>query len=223
MLPLWGSVQVVTQTAGRGQLRRHWHSPPGNLYAALRLPVTPPFDGSEAAPALGMLLAEALRRANWPVVLKWPNDLVLCADGEGEGKVAGILLEERGGVLVAGIGINVVWAPSQEELRTEAALAATCLSRYRRPQGWPVPTAEEMWHSLVTHVYLAYTLLRDSPDAWRRRAESLLLWRGRRVVLREGKSCVCGYLAGLGPSGALLLERAGMTESFFSGSVQLLS
>lgn len=31
----WDSVQVYSQTAGRGQLRRQWHSPVGNLYAAL--------------------------------------------------------------------------------------------------------------------------------------------------------------------------------------------
>ena len=45
-LAFWDSVQCVAQTAGRGQLRRAWHSPPGNIYAALRLPLEPPFDGS---------------------------------------------------------------------------------------------------------------------------------------------------------------------------------
>lgn len=98
----WDSVLAVSQTAGRGQLRRQWVSPPGNVYAALRLPLTPPFDGTAAAPVMGMLLAQGLRQGGWPIWLKWPNDLVLCgADGIPR-KLAGILLEERGGVLLAG-------------------------------------------------------------------------------------------------------------------------
>jgi BirA family biotin operon repressor/biotin-[acetyl-CoA-carboxylase] ligase len=40
-------------------------------------------------------------------VLKWPNDLL--ADGA---KLAGILLERRGDVIVAGIGVNLADAPA---------------------------------------------------------------------------------------------------------------
>ena len=105
-LRIWDSALAASQTAGRGQLRRQWHSPPGNIYAALRLPVTPPFDGSSAAPAVGLLAAEALGALGWHVRIKWPNDLVLHMAGVPR-KVAGILLEERGGVLLAGIGVNV--------------------------------------------------------------------------------------------------------------------
>ena len=90
----WDSVQVVSQTAGRGQLRRQWHSPAGNVYAALRLPLVPPFDGTAAAPAVGALLAEALAVDGWQVRLKWPNDLVLCTSEAEPRKLAGILLEE---------------------------------------------------------------------------------------------------------------------------------
>ena len=68
-LKIWDSVQAVSQTSGRGQLRRSWVSPPGNIYAALRLPVQPPFDGTAAAPAMGLLLACALRAEGWPVLL----------------------------------------------------------------------------------------------------------------------------------------------------------
>ena len=44
-LNVFDSILAAAQTAGRGQYRRNWHSPEGNLYAALRLPGTPPFLG----------------------------------------------------------------------------------------------------------------------------------------------------------------------------------
>ena len=44
LFPEWASVLVLSQSAGRGQMRRAWSSPAGNLYTALRLPMAPPFD-----------------------------------------------------------------------------------------------------------------------------------------------------------------------------------
>ena len=44
LLAPWQSVLVSSQRQGRGQLRRNWVSPAGNIYAALRLPMQePPF------------------------------------------------------------------------------------------------------------------------------------------------------------------------------------
>lgn len=121
-LIVWDSLLAVSQTAGRGQLRRPWASPPGNIYAALRLPIVSPFDGTAASPVVGFLLALALREEGWPVELKWPNDLVLNAIGGVPRKLAGILLEERGGILLAGIGVNVAGAPPATAMREEKRL-----------------------------------------------------------------------------------------------------
>ena len=51
LFPEWASVLCLSQSAGRGQMRRAWSSPAGNLYTALRLPMKPPFDSEAAAPA----------------------------------------------------------------------------------------------------------------------------------------------------------------------------
>lgn len=218
-LDVWDSVQAVSQTSGRGQLRRHWVSPPGNIYAALRLPSLPPFDGTAAAPATGLLLACALRAEGWPVLLKWPNDLVLSLP-EGPRKLAGILLEERGGVLLAGIGVNVSFAPPDNALRADAALRAASLDRHPVP-GRPAPLAEELWQRLVKHVHSAYNNGHSLSEQWKTRAEQLLLWRGRDVELIDGGRSVHGRLEGLTPAGGLRLLRNGRCEEWLSGSLRL--
>ena len=199
-LHVWESVLAASQTAGRGQLRRHWHSPPGNIYAALRLPVSPPFDGGAAAVCVGVLTAEALGALGWRADIKWPNDLVLDAPGAPR-KVAGILLEERGGILLAGIGVNVVSRPPDALLRADAALPATSLAEH----GGALP-APELWEHLVSGMISAYTDPHIFGRTWRHRAEARLLWRGREVVVTDGRAAVRGRLAGLWPSGALRLE-----------------
>ena len=40
------SIIARRQTAGRGQYRRSWDSPEGNIFAALRLPMEGPFLGT---------------------------------------------------------------------------------------------------------------------------------------------------------------------------------
>ena len=124
----WESVQVVAQRQGRGQLRRLWYSPPGNLYAALRLPREAPFSGSEGSVVCGLLLALGLRALGWETMLKWPNDIVVSHGGQ-VFKLAGLLLEERGDCLLAGIGINILFCPGEADLRRDAAMPATCLAR----------------------------------------------------------------------------------------------
>lgn len=217
----WDSVQVFSQTAGRGQLRRQWHSPVGNLYAALRLPLTPPFDGTAAAPAVGALLAEALADDGWRIRLKWPNDLVVCDNDSQPRKIAGILLEERGGVLLAGIGINVRWAPQADQMRADAALEATCLENLHKSVRFAHYTAEALWQTLVKRMFSAYINCHSFPEGWRARAESLLLWRGENVELRDDDRIVRGWLAGLGTSGGLCLNINGRLEEFICGSLRL--
>ncbi|WP_297828612.1 biotin--[acetyl-CoA-carboxylase] ligase [uncultured Desulfovibrio sp.] len=216
-LKVWDSVQAVSQTAGRGQLRRFWASPPGNIYAALRLPVQPPFDSTAAAPVMGLLLADALRAEGWPVLLKWPNDLALCLP-DGTRKLAGILLEERGGILLAGIGVNVNSAPPDAALRPDAAMPAASLSAVSTHS---VPLAEFLWRRLVKHMHSAYDNGHSLADQWKKRAEEVLLWRGRHVHLADGEGSVRGRLEGLTPAGGLLLWRNGRCEEWLSGSLRL--
>jgi len=104
-----GAVAVAEhQTAGRGRSGRSWDDAPskGLLFSILlRAP-----EGA-ALPQLslvvGLAVATAIENeAGVRAGVKWPNDVLV--DGR---KVAGILLEASGSVVVCGVGINV----NQEE------------------------------------------------------------------------------------------------------------
>lgn len=216
----WESVQAMRQRSGRGQLRRQWLSPAGNVYATLRLPRADPFLGSEAAPALSLMLAEAFTALGVTVCVKWPNDLVV-ESTDGPCKVAGILMEEKNDILCAGIGINVTWRPARELLRAGAALPAARLADV-----WPggsacCPPAERLWPMLVKHLYSAYTARRSPMIRCHEAVCRHLLWQGRQVVIEDGEETVSGILAGLHADGGARLLCGNGERIFYSGSLRL--
>lgn len=199
----WDSVLAERQTQGRGQMRRPWHSLEGNLFAAIKLPRDRAFNTSAASIAIASLFVSGLRSFGCPIMIKWPNDLVICHE-DGNAKIAGILLEEKKNSLVAGIGINVIKAPEAKSMRADAALPADALAH--NCGGDSLPEADELWRLLVKHVFSVY---RNGPifsEIWKNTAEELLLWRGMNVEIRDGSDIVSGRLAGLSDLGGALLE-----------------
>ncbi len=92
------------QTGGRGRLGKQWLEAPATsvlVSVALRPPAERP------APELSLVAALATALAvedatTLAAQIKWPNDVML-----NRRKVAGILAEAKGGVVVVGIGLNV--------------------------------------------------------------------------------------------------------------------
>lgn len=114
------------QTAGRGRLDHKWLSAPGeNLIMSVVL------DVSGAAPdqvatlplVVGLAAVEGLAALLPPppsLSLKWPNDVLA-----GGRKLAGILCERHGDMVIAGIGVNVrqtAFAPEISHRATSLAL-----------------------------------------------------------------------------------------------------
>ena len=166
------------------------------------------------------MLAATLGKLGFAVRLKWPNDLVV-QDGDASAKVAGILLEERAGVLLAGIGINVAWAPPAESLRTGAAMPAKALVPGPEKSQKIFLTAESLWYQLVNCLFCEYSTGGSLKKNWKDLAESFLLWRGSCVCLDDGDEVVEGILTGLCHDGGLCLSRNGRQEVFYSGSLRL--
>jgi BirA family biotin operon repressor/biotin-[acetyl-CoA-carboxylase] ligase len=118
-----GAVVVCDfQSAGRGRLGRTWEAPPGTALQ-LSVLVRPPADRRPAELTLvaALALAETLEEvAQVAATIKWPNDVLL-----GGRKVAGILGEACGDVVVLGIGLNV--DQSEEQLPETAPQPPTSL------------------------------------------------------------------------------------------------
>ncbi len=109
------------QTAGRGRMGRSWLSPPraALIFSVLLRPAGVPANRRGWVPLLtGVAAVSALRRvASVDAALKWPNDVLVRHK-----KLAGILVEQSGDAVVAGIGINVSAVPP-----VPAGTAATSL------------------------------------------------------------------------------------------------
>lgn len=106
----WRIAMADHQTAGRGRLRNQWFSPPlsGLYLSAAYTFKRRPGMLSCLTLAVGAAVASAMGELGvQPVLLKWPNDLVL-----NDGKLGGILTEMKSGAsgsatVIIGIGINI--------------------------------------------------------------------------------------------------------------------
>ncbi len=100
------------QSAGRGRLGRRWLDHPGGsvLCSVLFRPALPIKQWYLASWTVALAAADAASVvAGVECHCKWPNDLLVAADGR---KVAGVLAETGpAGALVVGIGVNCNWPP----------------------------------------------------------------------------------------------------------------
>jgi len=111
-------VVASRQTHGRGTLGRQWLDG-----ERLTLPCTFVVDtGCKDAPMLSACVGCAVHETlstlmpTTDLKIKWPNDIVVSEDGH-DRKIAGVLIEQRDGLTLVGIGINCTqgerdWDPS---------------------------------------------------------------------------------------------------------------
>lgn len=230
-LPPWTTVLATEQRSGRGQLRRPWRSPLGNIHAALRLPEALLRAGDLAPLIAGYALLRGVESALGSdaaadsLRLKWPNDILM--DGR---KVGGVLLEERAGVLVAGIGLNVVAPPDIAGLEREPGAPPVGYfgeaGQALRKKG-PL----QIWESVVKGMYtvLESGMPYEAPDTIVELVESVLAWKGRHVLVHEkgvtnsssGFDKPGGVVVGIAVDGALRLASSGKEIRLRSGSIVL--
>ena len=101
------------QEAGRGRQGREWVSRRGNFFGSTIVdlaPGDPPPQSLSLAAGLALIEAAETTAPDLPLLLKWPNDLVV-----GGAKVGGILLERHGERVVVGFGVNLAAAPDIPE------------------------------------------------------------------------------------------------------------
>jgi BirA family biotin operon repressor/biotin-[acetyl-CoA-carboxylase] ligase len=102
------AVVAGEQLQGRGSRGRSWYSPPGGLWLSVLFRPTVPEGLEVISLRAGLAVAEAVQPLiSEPLLLKWPNDLILRGR-----KLGGVLCEARwqGEALAwvaVGVGVNV--------------------------------------------------------------------------------------------------------------------
>ena len=205
-----GAVVVADrQTAGRGRLGRRWQSPAGaslmfSFVQRVGTDQDPPRPAALAAAgermsfltcaALAQVLDRHLAGVSRTTAIKWPNDLQL-----GPRKLAGVLIEQRNGWFVVGVGINAHLTTAQlpEELRESATSLAICGIQVDR---------SELLADVIEALEHAFVQRDDAPlrEVWR---DKCLAW-GRPTRLRcEGK-LIEGHVVDLHPERGLAVRQA---------------
>ncbi|WP_432736273.1 biotin--[acetyl-CoA-carboxylase] ligase [Maridesulfovibrio sp. FT414] len=219
----WGSVLALEQETGRGQVRREWISPPGNIYGTIKWPAMDSGEPGEPRPVwnrilplvVGYLVCKALKDLGVEIQLKWPNDILI--DGK---KAGGILIEERDGVIMVGIGLNLAYAPDRELLRPDHAVPAGKINTDDMQLG-PLET----WIEMIKYFRNNFDAIIESQEAENFIYElaDQLVWFGEEVRIVDGPEGVDrGVICGLRSDGGLVVEKDGEKHTVYSGSVMPL-
>ena len=190
------------QTSGRGRGGKSWQSAPGaGLWLTL---IERPADSSGLGVLslrVGLAAAAALDRfAPEPIRLKWPNDLYI-----DEGKLGGILVEARWREqavewVAIGLGVNV---QAPQNVETAAGLE-------------PGTDRLDVLGDLIPAVLAAARATGPLDTDEMEEFDARDLARGRRCV-----EPAIGRVAGIAPTGELLVALADSVASFRSGSLVL--
>lgn len=194
-----GTVAIAQQqTAGRGQRGRQWQSHAGGLYLSVAFaPNLPATNGAQLTICSAWGIAAALRGCGIPVLIKWPNDLVL----QGR-KLGGILTETRvnkGQITTAVVGVGINWVNPVPE--TGINLQSFWQNSEQLASTTPPIASLEMLAAIVIQGLLSgYQYIQpEKIETLMASYEELLSMKGRSVVV-DGRA---GVIVGVASTGEL--------------------
>lgn len=199
--PLW--IIAREQTAGRGRRGRAWSGHAGNLAATLLITVQrPPAQAAIVSFVAALAAHDVMQQPAAPglVTLKWPNDVLIAGE-----KAAGLLIESGaapvGLWLAIGVGLNLVWAPS------DAELPATALADHLAADQTAAPKPEAALTALDAAMQARLAQWNNGGPAsiledWTARASGI----PGPCVARLGHETVTGWAEGLAADGTLRLR-----------------
>lgn len=217
---VWDSVIVTEQGAGRGQFRRKWVSPVGNLYVSWVWPECSDKNPSNAyqenllSLVTAYIVAHGLELLGIDVQIKWPNDLLYR-----NRKIGGILVEQRNRKIIVGIGINMAWAPALPAAGKSATIPATCLSK----EGFHVSPLKGWLHLVESGIHCFRTLIRQiRASEFIHLINDRLAWRGKHVHILKNEKAICsGTITGAAENGGLMIQKNTQTQVIHSGRILL--
>ncbi|MEO0316842.1 MAG: hypothetical protein RL404_519 [Pseudomonadota bacterium] len=212
------------QTAGRGRAGRSWLADPGDsLCFSLAWPCAGPLQRlTGLSLAVGVALAECLRarriggQPGTPVMLKWPNDLLV--DGA---KLGGILIETAGATahdgvwVVVGVGLNVR-ANATRDAAIDQPAAALC----EAGSGFDGDALLAQLASSLVQALDSFD--RDGLAPFGARWDALHAHAGQTVsIVEQGRTLHQGTALGIDPGGCLLLATGAGIVTVAAGDVSL--
>lgn len=216
--PRPGRVVVADhQSAGQGRRGRSWTAPPDTALAVSVVVPAPAPDLRGWVPlATGLAVSRALSASRYAVSagLKWPNDVLVPERGRWL-KVAGVLAQAQGDVIVIGTGLNV------DQSRDQLPVASATSWRLARGGALLPDDARESW--LADYLAHLAGLLEDlAGDPWSvaaaYRRECRTLGTDVQVHL-PGGGVASGQAIDVDASGALLVQDEDGVGAHLAGDV----
>lgn len=210
LLPEFAFVRAETQTHGRGRFGRTWVSAPGNLFVTVRLPDAAEILDTLLPLCLGLILVRALETLRVPARIKWPNDILV-----GLSKVGGILVEKRGPVIMAGLGVNICSAPESSLGENFFHIKSGCLA-----ESGVNLEASDLWALVLEQIKGRITGMMSDPLTVVKDTGAVLAFQGETVVLEEtGDSDGPARILGIDAQGRLIIETIKGIRSIRRGRV----
>lgn len=209
----WDSVLAIRQWSGRGQLKRPWHSPIGNIYAALNCFPLDKFPNVSLPVIMGFCVVKAFKELGINLFLKWPNDLIL-----NKKKVGGVLIEEKNQDILTGIGLNLNVFPSISQERDFKVLLPETLGMSGKSLG-PIT----WWLRLVQKIVLCYDelcLAKENKNEFVGDVEQIMEFVDKKVEVQSFANMpYVAEVKGLAPDMGLRIQRNGKEEVLYNGSI----
>ena len=199
---------ALDQEAGRGRQGRAWVSAAGNFYGSTLVNLRendPPAQTLSLVAGLALIETIDVAVPAQPVMLKWPNDVIL----QGK-KLAGILLERSSDRVAVGFGVNLASAPILPD-RQGASLGGKIAPQAFAPLlAGSFSRLLELWRQSEPAALA---------QAWLSRAHPV---GSPLTVHSTAEERVTGRFDGIEPDGALRLRRDdGMIDIVRAGDVEL--
>lgn len=200
------------QTGGKGTKGRIWSSPKGGLYVTYLLPSSSVIDYSAFSLSVAVVVVRVLKMLGCGIDfrLKWPNDIYVK-----NAKVAGILVSRHlyaeHSYVSVGIGMNVFVRPAIETSYPITSLA---------DHDFISPSIKDMTEALgkalvqASHDFEQYGFVHFRGE-WL--AQSL--YKDKKIILKQEKGDITGYMRGVDAQGGLLLQTNQCIERVVSGEI----
>jgi BirA family biotin operon repressor/biotin-[acetyl-CoA-carboxylase] ligase len=149
------------------------------------------------------------------VKVKWPNDIIIDLK-----KTSGILCEADGGIVHAGIGVNISQKIFTGDLEKKATSLTLCTGMDYNPEQHLL-----LLEKILKQIYME--LETEAGKNWKDRLNERLYKINEQITFIEGAvdSCkeVHGILTGIGETGDLLITPNGETQSlsFITGELKV--